>query len=97
MNYKKLIISLLIPQAAGLLGSLATTPNIATWYAGLAKPELNPPNWVFGPVWTLLFILMGVALYLVWNSNNEKFKKQALVVFGAQLTFNVIWSFLFST
>lgn len=95
MNYKKLIISLLIPQAAGLLGSLATAPNIAGWYAGLAKPALNPPNWVFGPVWTTLFVLMGVALYLVWQSRGGEQKQTAFLVFSLQIVFNVLWSFLF--
>ena len=62
----KFIVSILICQAAGLIGSLFTSPAIPTWYAALEKPSFNPPNWVFAPVWTILFLLMGVSLYLVW-------------------------------
>jgi translocator protein len=79
----------------GFLGSLVTTPSIATgWYASLTKPFFAPPNWIFGPVWTLLFILMGVAAYLVSIEKNLE-KKGALLVFGLQLGFNFFWSFLF--
>ncbi|OGZ25530.1 MAG: hypothetical protein A2W71_00180 [Candidatus Nealsonbacteria bacterium RIFCSPLOWO2_02_39_8] len=59
MNYKRLIISLALPQLAGLAGSLFTTPAIPAWYAGLEKPSFNPPNWIFAPVWTLLFFVDG--------------------------------------
>jgi len=61
----KLIVSILICQAAGFVGSLFTAPAISTWYAALEKPVFNPPNWVFAPVWTILFLLMGLSLYLV--------------------------------
>jgi len=94
INFLKLIIALLIPQAAGLLGSLATMPNIAGWYAGLVKPSFNPPNWIFGPVWTILFVLMGVALYLVWIDKNN-IKQTAYLFFVLQLIFNILWSYLF--
>ena len=57
---------------AGYLGSLYTTPSIPTWYAGLHKPELNPPSWIFEPVWTALYILMGISLYLIWQSGIAK-------------------------
>ena len=62
-----LIVSLALTFAAAGIGSLATTPNIPTWYAGLAKPTWNPPNWIFGPVWTFLYISMAVAAWLVWR------------------------------
>lgn len=62
----KFIISILITQLAGVIGSLFTAPAISGWYAGLEKSALNPPNWLFGPVWTTLYLLIGIALYLVW-------------------------------
>ena len=66
-NIAKLIISIAICELAGAAGSVFTTPAIGTWYAGLAKPSFNPPNWIFGPVWIILFFLMGISLYLVWS------------------------------
>ncbi|MGQ9708290.1 MAG: TspO/MBR family protein [bacterium] len=92
----KLIISIALPLAAGALGNIATMPAIPTWYQGLNKPAFNPPRWLFGPAWSLLYILMGIALFLVWRrgfSNPEV--KLALLVFLIQLVLNVIWSFLF--
>lgn len=83
-------------EAIGNIGSLATFSQITTWYAALAKPAFNPPSWVFGPVWTILFAMMGVALYLVWRSGTKKAGvKTALSVFGLQLALNVLWSFVF--
>ncbi len=92
----KLILAIVLCQLAGVIGSVFTTPNISTWYAGLIKPSFNPPNWVFGPVWTLLFLLMGIALYLVITPVAEKrIKQQALAWFGGQLVLNIGWSILF--
>ncbi len=68
-NYIKFILAIVISGLAGVLGSVFTTPSIPTWYASLAKPVLNPPAWVFGPVWTVLYFLIGLALYLVWKNN----------------------------
>jgi len=68
-NIFKLIVSIVICELAGVIGSVFTASAISGWYAGLAKPALNPPNWVFGPVWTLLYLLMGISLYLVWKNN----------------------------
>ena len=70
----KFIVALLLPLAAGAIGSLATNSEIQTWYADLAKPSFNPPNWVFGPVWTVLYILQGIAFYLVINQNRKSKK-----------------------
>lgn len=92
IHWNKLIIALLLPQLAGFIGSLFTSPKISTWYSSIIKPSFNPPSWVFGPVWTLLFILMGIALYLVWI---EKDNKKALTFFGIQLGLNTLWSILF--
>lgn len=92
----KLVISIAIPQLAGLIGSWFTFSSIPTWYASLIRPELAPPNWVFGPVWTTLFLLMGVAVFLVWRQGFEKMNiKVALIIFAVQLVLNVFWSVLF--
>ena len=92
----KLIVSILICQAAGLIGSFFTIPAIPTWYAMLKKPSFNPPNWVFGPVWTTLFVMMGVAVFLVWRKGlNTSQVKIALSIFGVQLILNTLWSLLF--
>ncbi len=80
----------------GSSGSLATFSQLTTWYGPLIKPSFNPPNWIFGPVWTTLFTLMGISLYLVWLLRGQKeIYRQALTVFGIQLVLNVVWSFLF--
>jgi len=93
----KLILCILIAQTAGVLGSLATVPSIPGWYASLNKPPLNPPNWVFGPVWLLLFCLIGVSLYLIvqTSSAEKEAKTQAYIFFGLQLILNTAWSLLF--
>jgi len=70
-NSIKLLVSIIICQLAGVIGAIFTTPEIDSWYAGINKPSFNPPNWIFGPVWTALFILMGVSLYLVWSKKWE--------------------------
>lgn len=93
----KLIISILICQTAGFLGSLFTTPKIATWYQGVTKPFFNPPNYLFGPVWTILFILMGISLYIIWTSKfkDKVYKKEVIIIFAIQLVLNIIWSIIF--
>ncbi|MGD8373845.1 MAG: tryptophan-rich sensory protein [Candidatus Woesebacteria bacterium] len=91
----KLIISLLLPFLAGAIGSLATYTNIPTWYATLAKPEFNPPNWIFGPVWTTLYVLMGVSLYLVWTTKTKHKKQSACIAYATQLSLNALWSLVF--
>ena len=88
-----LVIFLAVTFAAAGIGSLATTPNIATWYAGLAKPSWNPPNWIFGPVWTILYISMAVAAWLVWRQGG--LWHWALALFAVQLALNAAWSWLF--
>ena len=88
----KLIISIFLPFLASVIGGFFTTSSVSTWYLDLIKPSFNPPSWVFGPVWTLLYLLMGVSLYLVWI---KKFDKNAFTFFGIQLGLNALWSFLF--
>ena len=95
-NVFKLIVSLIAPLLVGVIGSYFTMPSIASWYANLAKPALNPPSWVFGPVWTLLYILMGVAAYLVWRKGiKNKAVQLTLAIFIFQLFLNSFWSLLF--
>ncbi|MGM5488579.1 MAG: TspO/MBR family protein [Nanobdellota archaeon] len=93
VNYFRLIASLIICQLAGIIGSVFTVSSVSTWYVTLAKPVFNPPGWVFGPVWTVLYLLMGISLYLVWNNKNRTTK--ALVIFAVQLVLNSLWSILF--
>lgn len=93
-NLVKLAISLFIPLLIGLGGSAVTFKEILGWYVNLNKPQLIPPNGVFGPVWTVLYILMGMALYLFWVSKGKN-KKKGFVFFGAQLLLNFLWSYLF--
>jgi tryptophan-rich sensory protein len=92
----KLIASIVICQLAGVIGSLFTTPAIPTWYATLRKPSFNPPNWIFSPVWITLFVLMGIAAFLVWNKGlSDQKVKIALSIFAVQLILNVLWSVMF--
>ena len=68
-NFFKLVLAIAVSEAAGVVGAFFTTPSIAGWYATLTRPALNPPAWVFGPVWTTLFALMGISLFLIWKSD----------------------------
>jgi len=95
-NIYKLIFSILICQLAAVVGSLFTRPSIPTWYATLQKPSFNPPSWLFAPVWTILFTLMGISAYLVWSKGFAKREVRiALSIFVIQLVLNVLWSFFF--
>lgn len=90
------ITCIAIPLLAGVIGSFSTMSSIPSWYAGLIKPPLTPPNWLFGPVWTTLYILMGIALYLVVREGTEKKPVQlGIIIFAAQLIVNVLWSLVF--
>ncbi len=80
---------------AGAIGSIFTFPSIAGWYAGLNKPFFSPPNWVFGPVWTILYIVIGIAAYLVFMERKKRKTKRAMTAFAVQLALNVLWSILF--
>ena len=92
----QVIIAILISEAAGIIGSVFTSPSIPTWYAGIIKPTFSPPNWVFGPVWTTLFALMGIASYIVWKRGFERRDVRiALGMFALQLILNVTWSLIF--
>lgn len=95
-NILTLCFFIALPQVAGLIGSLFTISAIPLWYASLVKPSLNPPAWIFGPVWTLLYFFMGVSAFLIWqNGYAQKRIKSALGVFAVQLILNALWSVLF--
>jgi len=93
----KIIIALIICLAVGYSASTVTRPSVESWYPTLVKPVFNPPNWIFMPMWTLLYILMAVAAGLVWDKIKEQTEevKKALLFFIIQLTLNAIWSYLF--
>ncbi len=92
----KLIISIAIPLLIGGIAGFFTSTGVNTWYAVANKPSFNPPNWIFAPVWTALYILMGIAFYMVWKSETNKAAKQtAIILYAIQLTLNFAWSFIF--
>ena len=95
-NTGKLVISILIPLVIGSLSGFFTVTGVGSWYQTINRPSWNPPSWVFGPVWTLLYILMGIALYLVWKSESSpRMKQTAILLFSLQLLLNFCWSFIF--
>jgi tryptophan-rich sensory protein len=79
--------------AAAAIGSAFTTPSLEPWYRDLAKPPGNPPNWIFGPVWSALYLAMAIAAWRVWKT--RRLGEPALKVFGVQLALNTLWSVLF--
>jgi tryptophan-rich sensory protein len=96
INPLKLTIAIAVSELAGIIGSVFTAPAIGGWYAGIIKPTWNPPAWVFGPVWTTLFMLMDIAAFLVWRKGLERREvKIALGVFVGQLVLNTLWSIIF--
>ena len=96
-KYLKIIYCVAICLAVGYLSSNVTQSSIKTWYPTIEKPIFNPPNWVFAPVWTMLFILMGIAAGMVWNKleSNKELVKKGLLFFTVQLLLNALWSYLF--
>lgn len=96
IEWTKLIFSILICQSAGIVGSVFTFSAIPTWYSTLIKPSFGPPNYLFGPVWTILYMLMGISLYLIWQKGLKKKEvKKAIVLFLVHLIFNTGWSIIF--
>ncbi|HDR73965.1 MAG TPA: tryptophan-rich sensory protein [Methanoculleus sp.] len=92
----KLVIAVVACNLAGILGAVFTQTGPGSWYAQLVKPEISPPSFVFAPAWTTLYILMGIALYLVWMEGTDRPDvRGALAIFGVQLVLNFLWSFLF--
>jgi benzodiazapine receptor len=93
---RKLLVSLLIPQLVGISAGLVTAQGTRDWYPLLAKPAFTPPSWLFAPVWTALYLMMGIACYLVWKRGTaQPGVRVALVAFGTQLALNWLWSILF--
>ena len=92
----KLIISIAVPLAIGALGAYFTSESVNGWYTTLNKPSFNPPNWLFAPVWTTLYILMGIAFYLIWQHHTKLEKRYtSYTYYWLQLTLNFLWTFLF--
>lgn len=96
INWFHLGLAVLLCEAGGVAGSIYTSPAISAWYPTLVKPWFNPPGWVFGPVWTLLYLLMGISLYLIWQKGiAKKPVKAAIELFLLQLILNTGWSIIF--
>jgi tryptophan-rich sensory protein len=92
----KILVFILVCELAGVIGSVFTASSIPGWYAELAKPPFNPPNWVFAPVWTILYAMMGLAAYLVYEKGPRRSDvRKALTVFTGQLLLNALWSIVF--
>ncbi len=97
MKSFKLLISIIICQLAGGIGSIFTSKSVSTWYLTINKPSFTPPNWLFAPVWIGLFLLMGISLFLVWSHLAVALqeRRRALTIFFIQLFFNILWSVMF--
>lgn len=95
-NYIKLFISIFICLTIGGVSGYFTAVEIPTWYATLNKPSFNPPNWIFAPVWTTLYILMAISFWLIWKNNiDASIKNRAMLFFVIQLILNFFWSIIF--
>ena len=94
INWPILVAAIILPFIAAFIGSYFTTPAISGWFATLNKPFFSPPNWIFGPVWSLLYLLMGISLYLIWAKQGIKYSGVQLA-FYAQLVVNALWSIVF--
>lgn len=95
-NFFKFLASIGFCFLAGAIGSFFTSSSIPGWYQNINKPFFNPPNWIFGPVWTVLFLMMGISLYLIWKKETpKKIKRIAISIFAVQLLFNTLWSIAF--
>lgn len=91
-----LIVSIILALAVGAVGGVATASSVTSWYVGLNKPAFNPPNWVFGPVWTALYVLMALAAWRVWQAGPaDGRRRRAITLYGVQLALNLGWSLIF--
>jgi tryptophan-rich sensory protein len=95
-TFLRLLLAVAIPLLVGGISGFATARGVQDWYPSLIKPSFNPPSWVFGPVWTLLYVMMGVAAFLVWEKGADRdLVRAGLVLFAIQLALNGLWSVLF--
>lgn len=94
-NTFKLIVSLALPLSLGVIASLYTAEAVPEWYTSLNKPSFNPPSFVFGPVWTILYLLLGFSFYLIWSKPKSKIRTVSMEIYFVQLLLNFAWSFLF--
>jgi tryptophan-rich sensory protein len=94
-NWVKLLLSVLFTVGIGSLGGIFTISEIPGWYAGLQKPSFNPPNWLFGPVWSMLYLLMGISFYLIWKQPVSTVRNVGLTLFVIQFILNFFWSIIF--
>ena len=96
INLKRIVVAVFLCLLIGFIGSIATQSSIDSWYLQIKKPAFNPPNWLFAPVWTILYILMGIAAGMIWSRGfHHKWVKTALYHFGLQLLLNAGWSVFF--
>lgn len=94
-QFMKLIVALILPLSVGAFAGMFTSEAIPGWYATLNRPSFNPPNWLFGPVWTTLYLLMGISFYMIWKQKKSKERNLAILTFIVQLVLNFAWSFIF--
>ncbi len=95
-NTLKLIIAIAIPLIVGGSSGFFTATGVESWYQTIARPTWNPPGWIFGPVWTTLYVMMGISLFLVWKEDTSvELKKIGIALFAIQLVLNFFWSFIF--
>jgi len=95
LNITKLILSITLPLVLGAIAGMFTSQSVPDWYSTLNRPSFNPPNWIFGPVWTILYILMGISFFVIWNQEVSKARNLAISIFFLQLLLNFAWSFIF--
>ncbi len=91
----KLIICISLPLLVGGISGFVTATSINDWYVSINKPSFNPPNYLFGPVWTTLYILMGISFYMILQTASHEIRKKAVNIFSIQLLLNFCWSFIF--
>ncbi len=95
INILKFCISIILPLGLGSVAGMVTSEAIPEWYASLIRPSFSPPNWLFGPVWTVLYVLLGISLFLVWKQPPGTDRNRALLIFSVQMVLNFAWTIIF--